>query len=129
MYQEDNLTIAVSTYLRMQYPKILFTHIANERQTTVKISKRGKYYTPRGNKLKRMGVCAGMPDIMIFSPKTNKEGRIIKCGCAIELKIKPNSLTDNQKACLEKLKEAGWKTCLCYTFDEAQAEIDEYLNS
>jgi len=110
MKKEDQLTIAVADYLRLQYPKVLFTHIANERQTSPQ----------RGAKLKRMGVKAGMPDLLIFERGTYS-------GLAIELKIKPNRPTENQERCLDFLAMCGWQCHVCYDFDEAKKIIDNYL--
>ncbi len=110
--------MSVSDYLRLQYPKVLFCHIANERQTTPK----------RGAKLKRMGVRSGMPDVMIFQYKINKDtGKLTSVGLAIELKIKPNKPSKNQLEVLEQLNKQGWATHICYDFDKAKSIIDNYL--
>lgn len=118
MNKEESLTIAVADYLRLQYPNVLFTHIANERQTTPQ----------RGAKFKRMGVRKGMPDIMIFCDKMyDREYSLKYYGLAIELKIKPNKLTESQIEVLEYLVNNGWVYEVCYDFDEAQRKIDNYL--
>ena len=113
MKAEDNLQIAVANYLRLAYPKVLWTHVANERQTSPQ----------RGAKLKKMGVRAGIPDILIFA----KRGSV--SGLAIELKIKPNTPTQAQKDCLDTLSINGWWTKLCWDFDGAKKIIDSYLNT
>ncbi len=110
--------MSVSDYLRLQYPKVLFCHIANERQTSPR----------RGAKLKRMGVRSGMPDVMIFQCKVNQEtNKLENIGLAIELKIKPNQPSKNQLEVLEQLKQQGWATHICYDFDKAKSIIDTYL--
>lgn len=114
MTKEDSLTIGVADYLRLQYPNILFTHIANERQTS----------PMRGAKLKRMGVRAGMPDIMIFKRAMLS---VEYYGLAIELKIRPNKVTEKQLECMDGLLRAGWQFVICYDFDEAKNIIDLYL--
>lgn len=111
MKPEEILQIAIADYLRLQYPNVLWWHTANERQTSPQ----------RGAKLKRMGVKAGVPDILIF------EFIGLIHGLAIELKIKPNKPTKNQLQVLEDLKYRDWKTAVCYNFDEAKKIIDEYL--
>jgi hypothetical protein len=118
MKKEDYLQIAVADYLRMQYPKVLFTHVANERQTS----------KMRGYKLKRMGVRAGMSDTLIFKSKYSN-GSITPdyVGLAIELKIEPNKPTKEQLEVLKQLFDNGWKTAVCYSFDEAKEIIDNYL--
>ena len=118
--KEEDLTIAVSSYLKFQYPEILFCHIANERKTSAL----------RGGKLKQMGVKSGMPDIMIFYTQIidNEFGLKVSPGLAIELKIKPNKPTKNQLDTLEHLKKENWHTNVCYSFDEAKEFIDGVLN-
>ncbi len=112
MKAEENLQIAVANYLRLAYPKVLWTHVANERQTSPQ----------RGAKLKKMGVRAGIPDILIFENATK-----IYSGLAIELKVRPNICTEKQLECLNLLDRAGWKTLICYSFEEAMIGIDTYF--
>jgi hypothetical protein len=116
MKKEDALTSQVATYLRLQYPKVLFTHIANERRTS----------PMHGAKLKRMGVRAGMPDILVFHQVWLTK-QLMQCGLAIELKIKPNKPTDLQKECLTGLFKNGWSTHVIYDFQTAKQTIDNYL--
>ena len=67
---------------------VVWCHVANERQTSIKQSRGGRYYSPEGNKLKSMGVKKGVPDVMIFEPR---DGFV---GLAIELKVGSNKPTD-----------------------------------
>ncbi len=112
MNKEDNLLLSVASYLRLQYPNVLFCHIANERKTSVW----------QGAKLKKLGVRAGMPDILIFQPNKTYSG------LALELKIKPNKPTKNQLEVLTMLSNNNWNTAVCYSFDEAKNLIDNHLN-
>lgn len=118
LQKEEALQIAVADYIRYQYPKVLFCHVANERKTS----------KGRGGKLKAMGVRSGMPDVMIFkmkpSPENDSDRRV---GLAIELKIKPNAPTENQVKCLEQLEVEGWEVHVIYDFDSARKIIDDYL--
>lgn len=110
MYREDNLQIAVSTYLDCL--GVLWMHPANERRTSIQA----------GARLKAKGVKSGVPDILIFTPTPPYNG------LAIELKIKPNKTTPNQKKWLKSLENASWLCKVCYSFDEAKEIIDHYLN-
>ena len=131
MTKEEALQIAVADYIRLQYPRVLFCHIANERKAHVYRKMNGKSYSPNGQKLKKMGVQAGMPDVMVFSQREMiVQGlRGSFCGVAIELKIKPNRPTEKQLEVLQKLNRQGWFTAVCYTFDEAKEVLDKYLAS
>lgn len=113
--KEDHLQIQVLTYLSMQYPKVLWLHPPNE----------GKRSPFERYKAKKMGLTSGWPDIMIFKPKAGINS--FNAGLAIELKIKPNKLSDFQVRCLELLEEAGWVTEVCFDFEEAKRAIKNYM--
>ena len=72
-------------------------------------------------KMKAEGVMAGVPDICLAYPV----GMIP--GMYIEMKYGKNTPTDNQVEWLERLKEAGYYTCVCYSWEEAAQEICKYL--
>lgn len=129
MTKEETLQIAVADYIRLQYPRVLFCHIANERKAHVYRKMNGKSYSPNGQKLKKMGVQAGMPDVMVFYQRELVMDGIngTYSGVAIELKVKPNKPTEKQLDVLKKLHHQGWLTAVCYTFDEAKEVIDKYL--
>lgn len=108
------MQIACADYLRYQYPHVLWCHIGNERHTS----------PARGAKLKKMGVKAGMPDILIFH--TDGRGHH---GVAIELKIKPNKLTKAQKEVLNDLSAQGWVTAVVEEFCGFKKLVDSWLAS
>lgn len=123
-FLEDNLQKSVAKYLDLK--KVLWTHVANERKTSIQ----------QGARLKAKGVKSGVPDCMIFTPK----GRFK--GLALELKItkdnglkkngqprKPTKgvLSYNQREWLINLTSVGWETKVAYSFDEAKLLIDNYL--
>ena len=111
MKAEDSIQIAVADYLRLQYPNLLWFHVANERQTS-----------PRhGAKLKRMGVRAGVADIMIL--KATKQA----VGLCIELKAGKNKQTPSQVEFRDAVIQEGWAYYVCYDFDSARKVIDKYL--
>ena len=116
MKPEDRLQIAVMDYLRLQYPKVLAIHVANERATS----------PMQGALLKRKGVTAGVPDVLVFHPKM-ESGRMEYYGLAIELNVGKNKPTPAQKHMLSEFECAGWQTAVCYNFEAAQYEIDQYL--
>lgn len=125
MNKEDQLQMACADYLRLQYPRVLWCHIANERQTS----------PARGAKLKRMGVRKGMPDILVFKKISTSKPPFsevrwmnpMNCGLAIELKIKPNKPSIHQMEVLNQLSEEGWISEVCYDFDAFKEIVDKYL--
>jgi hypothetical protein len=116
MKPEDRLQIAVMDYLRYQYPNVLAIHVANERATS----------PMQGALLKRKGVTAGVPDVLIFQPKIT-HNRLEYYGLAIELKVGKNRTTPAQRAILHDFDSSGWQAVVCYSFEEAQQVIDDHI--
>jgi len=115
-------------YMGYAYPDVLAIHVPNG----------GARNAREGAKFKKMGVKKGFPDITIFKPKfcQRTDGvhkvlmELIKyCGLVIELKVPPNKVTKEQQEVLHKLSTVGWRTEVCYGFDEFQSVVDEYLGT
>lgn len=95
-----------------QYPELeLLYHIPNE----------GKRSAVTGARLKAQGLKSGVPDVCL---PTAHGGYI---GLYIEMKVKPNKPTENQKRWLRALREAGHMVAVCYGFEEARDLIEKYL--
>lgn len=71
--------------------------------------------------LKRQGVRAGVPDIMLAYPNKKYHGLFI------EMKYGKNKPTDNQKIWIEHLNDVGYLAVVCYKAEEAFETIQEYL--
>ena len=113
---------------------VVWCHVANERQTSIKQSRGGRYYSPEGNKLKSMGVKKGVPDVMIFEHWEDEDTLdvidgyantvpINGFGIAIELKVQKRKPSGEQKLWLAALKERGWLTAVCYSLDEVREVV------
>jgi len=86
---------------------IKYTHVPNE----------GKHKVQYRAKQKRLGVKAGVPDILIFDRPPACPDNV---GAAIELKRrKGGTLTAEQKKWLEVLSQKGWAVAVCRGADEA----------
>ena len=87
------------------------------------------YHCPNGgtrNKLeaanlKRQGVKAGVPDLFLPVPRSQKYGLFI------EMKVGRNKCTDNQKKWIRNLLEQGYEVKVCYSCEAIQV-IKKYLN-
>jgi hypothetical protein len=129
MKYEDRFQMDAMNYLRLKYPTLgkLAWHIANERKTS----------RARGAKLKRMGVLAGVPDIVIAYPYGGYHGLYI------ELKaMKLTGITDDgtanwvrdtypkphQKEILQELHEVGYAVDVCWNMEEFRHTVTEYLD-
>lgn len=116
LLSETEFQKSFTLHVRSRWPHLLHVHIANERKTAVKVSRKGKFYTPEGNKLKAMGVLAGIPDNLIFN-----------LNLAIELKVKNNYPSPDQYAMMEKLETCGWNCFYTRSLDEALKIIETYI--
>lgn len=75
---------------------------------------------------KAKGYTSGFPDLFFYSPRI-VEGEIVN-GLAIELKVKGNSATENQKNVIGILNKAGYLAIVCTGIDETLERIEWYLN-
>lgn len=111
MYQESQLQQMCVRYFRYVYPQYII------------------YATPNGGtrnpieakRLKAEGVLAGVADLTILLP----QGRSIY----IEMKVKGNKQTDNQKDFQQKAEALGYKYYVCYSFEEFKAIIEKELTT
>lgn len=110
--KEDKLQKAVMNYLKLNYSNVFAIHVPNE----------GKRTPFERYKFKYLGGVSGVPDILVFHTNSKYSG------LAIELKVGYNKPTENQKMCLERLKNAFWDAYWCNSFDDAKNIIDNYMN-
>ena len=109
---EQSTLFRWASYAQTQYEELrLMYHVPNE----------GKRSAVAGARLKQAGLKPGVPDVCL---PTAHGGYI---GLYIEMKVKPNKPTDNQKQWLRALREAGHFVAVCYTWEEAKNLIEEYL--
>jgi hypothetical protein len=72
--------------------------------------------------LKKQGVTAGVPDVFCALPNQ------LYSGLFIEFKYGKNKLTKLQQEFIIRLRQAGYCAEVCYSFEEAQKLILEYLD-
>lgn len=103
-FNEDALQVNISDYLRLQYPNLLFFHVANERKSS----------PAAGARLKRKGVLAGVADVIFV--QDNKF-------YAIELKHGKNGTSDPQDDFAIKWQLAGGKYAICRSIDDVVGNL------
>lgn len=108
---EDDFQKRVALYL--DYMHATYFHCPNG----------GSRYKGEGVKFKKMGVKAGVPDLIILDQKKGFQG------LAIELKVGTNNLTPSQIIWLEKLHKMGWCCWVTWSLDEVLALIDWYYGN
>lgn len=120
--KEDYLQIATATWLRAQHPHLLAFHVPNGGNRPVRTNRRGLTYSPAGVKLKAMGTLAGVSDWLILEPRGSHHG------LAVELKAKGGSLQPSQSDFLEKMRQRGYATAICWNLEAFQQAVEQYLN-
>ena len=122
---ESDLQLAVSKYIALQYPKVLF----NVDMSGVRL--------PIGmaTKMKKMRSGRAWPDIFIAEPRGQY------CGMFLELKRSEKDLLKKngeirktkhlieQGKMLDELTDRGYFATFAVGFDESKKLIDEYLNN
>lgn len=89
----------------------LLHHIPNE----------GKRKETTGKILKAAGLTSGVPDICLPVPKRGYSGLYI------EMKYGKNKPSKSQLEFIELLNHYGYKTAICYSFEDAREIIRHYL--
>jgi hypothetical protein len=110
---EHQIQVAVVTWFRLQYPKLIMFAIPNG----------GMRNIGTAIKLKNEGVLAGVADLFLMSPNKTHHGLFI------EMKAAKGKVSDQQKYFLEQAQAKGYATCVCHSFDEAQAAIICFLRN
>lgn len=110
--KEDDLQIAVVNMLWLRYKKYIWYHVPNG----------GKRNAAEAAKFKRMGVMAGVSDVIFDEPVNGYSG------LRIELKTKNGKLSESQMNFLNKATDKGYLCAVVYSFDAARQLIENYLN-
>jgi hypothetical protein len=120
--KEENLQIAISNYLKLQYPSTIFTFEASGLRLPIGLAK----------KAKAMRSDTGLPDLLIFEPKGKFHGLFIELKAKTIYKKDGGYLKDDhiedQAHLLHRLKVKGYMACFAIGFDDAKKIIDSYFN-
>ena len=109
---EHELQKAVCKYMDYHPQQILYCGSAGGVRTSITQAK----------KMKATGYKKGHPDLVCYNARGPYHG------LAIELKVKGNYPTKEQKEWLQKLKDEGWMAVCCKGFEDAKQVIDNYFN-
>lgn len=85
----------------------------------------GKRTASNAARLKREGVLAGIPDIMLAWPAHGYHGLFVEMKRAQKSRA---TTTSHQKAAMATLEAAGYRCLVAYGFREAMAAIEAYLS-
>lgn len=122
MKREESLQMAVSNYLRLQYPDIIFTSESSGIRLTI----------GQAVKAKRLRSSKGLPDLIILEPKKKYSGLCLELKSKSPLKkngaFRKSEHLENQREILKNLTMKGYCAVFATGFDEAKEIIDNYLN-
>ena len=96
-----------------KYPELnLLYHVPNG----------GSRHKAEAGRLRAEGVKAGVPDLCLPVARGQYHGLYI------EMKVGKNTTSDSQEWWIEHLRKQGYKVAICYGWEEAAAELTEYLS-
>lgn len=109
---EDNLQQWCVQFFHSQYPGKIIAAVPNGARTSMSVAVR----------LKRTGLLKGFPDLIIPHPVGPFHGLFV------ELKVKGNYPSPEQKQILSLLEKQCYKVAVIYTLEDFQALVKEYFD-
>ena len=118
---EAEIHKAICAWLDIALPDgCLYHHSPNEALGSAKVQYRMKQ--------KRLGVKFGWPDIEIFvNPTWWRDTAVQWAPIFLEVKSAKGRLSDNQKAVIEELKQAGCHVFVVRSIDDAREELSKLV--
>lgn len=111
--QEQRFLFQWAGYAEQKYPELkLLHHVPNGGKRDARVAAN----------LKKEGVKAGVPDIVLPVPRCGY------CGLYIELKVGKNKTSSKQNEWIKALREQGYFVEVCYGWDKAREVIEKYLD-
>lgn len=109
---------AVIAWFRTQYKQYRLIAIPNAQ----KLMSRARNMYAMQKTLAREGLTPGVSDLFLAKPI----GKY--AGLWVEMKSKGKKMTSQQEKWMSDMLLAGYQAIICYSFDDARAEIEDYLN-
>jgi len=105
-----------------QHPELgLMFAIPNGGKREKRQDKKGRWFSPTAQKLKREGVKRGIPDIFLPCARGGSNGLFI------EMKAADGRVSPEQDAVHKLLREEGYAVAVCYSLDSAIMLLTWYL--
>jgi hypothetical protein len=120
---EESLQISISSYIKLQYPEVIFTSESSGLRLT-----KGQAVKAKKQRSER-----GLPDLMIFEPRSGYHGLLIELKREGQTPFKKNGELRagehlrEQVEVLKRLSKKGYAACFCVGFDETKKMIDFYM--
>lgn len=122
-YHEQTMQMQCIQWFDLQFPEISrhLMHIPNGGARPKFVTKKGRSYSPEGQRLKLMGVRAGVFDLFLAIPAEPFHG------LWLEAKYGKNKLSPEQVIFKSQMDKVGFKTGEFWTFEQFANEIRTYL--
>ncbi len=121
--KEESIQIQVCTYLKWQYPEVLFVC---DFAAGIKLN------MGQAVKASKMRSCKGLPDIMIFKPRREHLGLFIELKNKTPFKknreLKKDAHLEQQQSVIDRLNSEGYFATFSTGFDETKRLIDYYMS-
>jgi len=118
---EKTLHTAVTKYLKLQYPKVVFMSEASGLRASIGVARQLKAQRSRHR----------LPDLVILEPRGGFHGLIIELKVDTPYKrdgsVKKGRLQEQYKT-LKALEDKGYRTAFGVGFDHTKTIIDSYMN-
>ena len=106
MATERQIGIALTSWVKANYPDVMFMHIANEGHHRKVVE----------------GVLPGASDYLLA------EAMSFYCGLFLEIKTERGKLSDKQKKFGERIMEKGYHWEVTYGFEQSMDAIKRYMS-
>lgn len=122
--KEESVQIAVSKYLRLVYPNVMFTSESSGLRLTM----------GQAVKAKKQRSQRGLPDMLIFEPRGGYFGLMLELKRDGESpfrrdgKLRANLHLSEQYEAIKKLNFNGYQSLFAVGFDQARRIIDHYMS-
>ena len=122
---EHDIQSAFFSWAQLQtacYPELaLMFAIPNGGKREKRQDKKGRWFSPTAQKLKKEGVKRGIPDIFLPCARGGSHGLFI------EMKSHDGKVSPEQASVHKLLREEGYAVAVCYSLDSAIVLITWYL--
>ena len=123
MKSEENLQIAISSYLKYQYPDVIFTSESSGIRLTIGQATKAKKQRSKHKLPDMIILYANLPYFAGICFELKKESPFLKDGS-----LSKSKHIQEQNKTLELLESMGYISMFIWKFEQAKTIIDKYLN-
>lgn len=119
---EDQEQMAFVEYIEKAHPNLVFFAVPNGEERPSKENDKGERYSLSAQRLKRLGVKSGVPDLVFAEPRGQFHGLYVEMK-----RRKGGKESEAQKKWRADLWLRGYKSVVCAGVDDAILQLNGYL--